>query len=269
MPTTDFQLCPAHAAPPLLGPRADRSHPISAGRLRCVTSGLESAHVPGHRSRSSPCSPRWRVLLSLSLPAQAVTLTGNGKDNVLKGKGGNDTLKGKGGNDTLKGGGGNDKSYGDAGNDVIKSGDGNDLNEGGSGNDVDQGHRRRRHDQRRHRATTSSRAAPATTTIDGGDGNDDHRRRRRRRPAHDGPGDDTISVDVGNDVIYARPRQGHRLRRGGHQPVYVSARRRPRRDLLRRGPQRHASCSSAAAGRRSTTSPTARSSRPSRSRPAP
>jgi len=66
----------------------------------------------------------------------AVSLTGNGEDNVLTGNAAINTLRGGAGNDTLYGLGGNDILYGDDGNDVLYGGIGNDKLDGGAGDDL-------------------------------------------------------------------------------------------------------------------------------------
>ena len=66
----------------------------------------------------------------------AVSLTGNGENNLLTGNAAINTLRGGLGNDTLEGLGGNDLLYGDAGEDLLIGGIGNDKLDGGIGNDT-------------------------------------------------------------------------------------------------------------------------------------
>ncbi|MBP0496121.1 calcium-binding protein, partial [Pararoseomonas indoligenes] len=65
----------------------------------------------------------------------AVTLRGNGEDNLVHGSNGADHVLGMGGNDRLNGNGGADLLEGGDGNDVLRGGDGNDTLIGGLGAD--------------------------------------------------------------------------------------------------------------------------------------
>ena len=76
--------------------------------------------------------------------AQADTLPGTNKGDLLLGFANNDTIHGNGGdddawggadNDNVYGDGGNDRVYGEAGNDNVYGGGGNDIVSGGAGND--------------------------------------------------------------------------------------------------------------------------------------
>lgn len=71
-----------------------------------------------------------------SKAVNAVTLTGNAKNNVINGGSKNDTIKGGAGNDKLYGNAGNDSIEGGAGVDYLYGGAGNDKLYGGDGNDV-------------------------------------------------------------------------------------------------------------------------------------
>ena len=55
------------------------------------------------------------LMLGTSVPAEAITLVGNGGPDTLKGKRGNDVLRGKGGNDVLRGGPSRDHLFGGPG----------------------------------------------------------------------------------------------------------------------------------------------------------
>ena len=113
------------------------------------------------------------------------------------------------------------------------------------------------------RATTSSRAARATTTSTAATATTTSTAATATTRLTTGPAT-TRSPPTSGTTSSPRAGQGHRVRRGGLQHVYVTAGRRPRQDLLRRGPQRHDRVR-----RRtetpSTTSPTARSPRLSNS----
>lgn len=63
------------------------------------------------------------------------TITGTGRDDVLKGTGGQDIICGRGGDDRIKGGRGDDEILGGRGDDAINGGAGNDVLRGGRGED--------------------------------------------------------------------------------------------------------------------------------------
>jgi hypothetical protein len=63
------------------------------------------------------------------------TISGTGKNDVLRGTRRADIICAGGGNDVVYGRGGNDVIYGDGGNDVIRGDDGNDVINGGTGKD--------------------------------------------------------------------------------------------------------------------------------------
>lgn len=78
------------------------------------------------------------------LGTNALSLTGNGADNILAGNGagnrivglaGNDRIWGLGGNDLIGGDAGNDQIYGGVGNDTLFGNQGDDLIDGSWGND--------------------------------------------------------------------------------------------------------------------------------------
>jgi trimeric autotransporter adhesin len=111
----------------------------------------------------------------------AVSLVGNGADNLLTGNAaanalsggdGNDTLNGGIGNDILIGGLGNDTLNGDADNDILGGGDNNDILNGGIGNDTLFGEL-------------------GNDSLNGGAGND---------TLAGGAGDDTLAGGTGDDV---------------------------------------------------------------------
>ncbi len=66
---------------------------------------------------------------------QAVTFSGDAKDNLIIGSGFADTLSGLAGNDSLSGLAGNDTLYGGTGNDSLNGGSGADTMVGGDGSD--------------------------------------------------------------------------------------------------------------------------------------
>lgn len=63
------------------------------------------------------------------------TISGTGKNDVLRGTRRADVICAGGGNDIVNGGGGNDVMYGDGGKDVLRGGDGHDVLRGGTGRD--------------------------------------------------------------------------------------------------------------------------------------
>jgi Ca2+-binding RTX toxin-like protein len=76
------------------------------------------------------------VEIAILTGSSALTLTGNGGDNILQGNTGNNTLEGGTGNDSLFGNNGNDSLDGGIGNDTLNGGLGNDTFTGGAGNDL-------------------------------------------------------------------------------------------------------------------------------------
>lgn len=88
------------------------------------------------------------VPANVAAAAEGCTITGTGRDDVLRGTPGNDVicggsghdvLLGRGGNDVLVGGAGSDALFGGAGADEIDAGPQIDLLDGGPGRDVLQG----------------------------------------------------------------------------------------------------------------------------------
>jgi hypothetical protein len=60
------------------------------------------------------------------------TISGTGRNDVLRGTRRADVICGGGGNDIISGAGGNDVIYGDGGNDILRGGDGHDVLHGGT-----------------------------------------------------------------------------------------------------------------------------------------
>jgi Ca2+-binding RTX toxin-like protein len=94
-----------------------------------------------------------RTILTSSIVATGITVTGTSGYDTLAGTAGNDTIYGLGGGDWIYGYAGNDSLYGGDGSDYIAGGDGNDYISGGDGDD-------------------SIDDQIGNNTIDGGAGND-------------------------------------------------------------------------------------------------
>lgn len=100
----------------------------SPGFGTLTLSSLESAELTGGFANN--------ILRANGFTAGAVTLVGNGGDDVLIGGSKNDVLRGGAGRDILIGGTGADSLYGDFGEDVLIGGLGADTLVGGSEDDV-------------------------------------------------------------------------------------------------------------------------------------
>ncbi|MEZ6119771.1 MAG: calcium-binding protein [Pirellulaceae bacterium] len=140
----------------------------------------------------------------------ALTLSGDGGNDVLEGGSGADTLKGGAGNDTLKGFGGNDTLEGENDNDSLLGGDGNDTLRGGSGNDtlVGENHDDELHGDAGDDALYGSsgndvlRGGDNNDSLHGEDGNDQLFGDNHVDTAYGGNGNDTLYGGNDNDALY-------------------------------------------------------------------
>jgi Ca2+-binding RTX toxin-like protein len=114
------------------------AHPTApANFIENSGEGIDTVQVPGGRNYALPANIENLIAGAFGgAIAGAVTLDGNGQNNLIQGYtnaetvsgfGGNDTLLGGGGDDTLNGGGGNDQLNGQAGADTLVGGVGNDT----------------------------------------------------------------------------------------------------------------------------------------------
>ncbi len=142
----------------------------------------------------------------------AVSMTGNGANNILKSGDGNDTLAGEDSNDLLEGGfgddslfggndndilrgdGGKDNLRGDAGNDVLSGGGDNDILNGGIGTDVLFG----------GAGNDLLFGGDGFDKIYGGDGFDRIFGGSENDIANGGGDNDIINTGSGNDLVFAQ-----------------------------------------------------------------
>jgi len=114
------------------------AHPTApANFIENAGEGIDSVQVPGGRNYTLPANIENFIAGAFAgAIAGAVTLNGNGLNNVIQGHTNPETINGLGGNDSLHGGDGVDTLNGGAGNDQLDGEGGVDTLAGGDGNDT-------------------------------------------------------------------------------------------------------------------------------------
>ena len=137
---------------------------------------------------------------AITCDGRAVTIMGNGTDEIIQGTGGDDVIHGRGGADTIDGRGGNDVICGGGGWDVISGGGGDDVILGQGGRDTIAGNSGADDITGGYGVDTID-GGPGNDTVTGGDGHDIINGGGGNDTLRGGGGKDTISGDAGNDTI--------------------------------------------------------------------